>query len=244
MADKRNNQSEKQFLSGPRSRWSELVFVVKVAGELVRAFRKFHFLGPCITFFGSARFDENHPYYEKTVSLADAISKMGFTILTGGGPGIMEAANRGAFEQGRESIGCNIILPHEQKENPYLHQWVKMNYFFTRKVILIKYSYGFIVMPGGMGTVDELFEALTLIQTGKISSFPIVLFGKEYWKPLNAQLELMAEAGTINKEDLKLLLYTDSEEEVIEHLQKHAVKEFGLRKKRIHFSPRKIFGEN
>lgn len=222
--------SENRFLEGPRSRWKELIFVVKVMGEFIRGFRNLHFAGPCVTFFGSARFKEDHEYYQITRKLSAEVAKMGFTILTGGGPGIMEAANRGAYEAGYLSIGCNIELPHEQKANPYLHKWLLFRYFFVRKVLLVKYSYAFVVMPGGMGTLDELFEALTLIQTGKIKNFPVILFGKDYWKNLSEHLADMEKAGTISSRDLDLLLFTDSIEETIQYLQQHSVAKFGLRK--------------
>lgn len=142
----------------------------------------------------------------------------------------MEAANRGARDAGGPSVGCNIILPKEQKPNRYLDRWVEFRYFFVRKVMLLKYSYAFIVMPGGLGTMDELFEALTLIQTKKISNFPVVLLGIEYWKPLCEFLKRMVGAGTIDEADLQLLLLTDSVDEAMTHIQKHAVEQFGLRK--------------
>jgi uncharacterized protein (TIGR00730 family) len=223
-------RSEQRFLEGPRSRFREFLFVNKVLFEFINGFRKLHFVGPCVTYFGSARFDENHEYYQLTRELAKRTSEMGFATMTGGGPGIMEAANRGAFENGGYSIGCNIILPKEQHENPYLHKWVTFRYFFVRKVLLVKYSYAFVVMPGGMGTMDELFEALTLIQTGKIKNFPVVLFGKEYWKNLIELLEEMVKKGTVSPHDLDLLLITDSVDETVAHLQKHAIDRFALKR--------------
>ena len=169
---------EIKFLSGPQSRWKELTFTISVLFEFIKGFRALHFIGPCVTIFGSARFVDGHPYYEKTEELAGKIAQLGFTILTGGGPGIMEAANKGAQEVGGRSVGCNIKLPHEQKPNPYLDKWVNIKYFFVRKVLLVKYSFAFVVMPGGFGTLDEFFEALTLIQTKMIDEFPIVIFDK------------------------------------------------------------------
>jgi uncharacterized protein (TIGR00730 family) len=234
--------SERRFLEGPRSRRKELLFTVKVAGEFVKGFRKLHFIGPCVTVFGSARFGENHPYYVKAMEIGKAISDLGFTTLTGGGPGIMEAANRGAFEAGGRSIGCNIVLPHEQKENPYVQKSVGFRYFFVRKTLLVKYSYAFVCMPGGMGTMDEMFESLTLIQTGKIRNFPVILFGKEYWKNLLLLLDDMVKAGTISAEDLHLLLITDSVEEMKMHIKKHSIEDFGLKKGR-RFKPFKWLGE-
>ena len=188
---------EIKFLSGPQSRWKELTFTISVLFEFIKGFRALHFIGPCVTIFGSARFVDGHPYYEKTEELAGKIAQLGFTILTGGGPGIMEAANKGAQEVGGRSVGCNIKLPHEQKPNPYLDKWVNIKYFFVRKVLLVKYSFAFVVMPGGFGTLDEFFEALTLIQTKMIDEFPIVIFDKEFHQKLNEHIELMRKSGTV-----------------------------------------------
>lgn len=156
---------------------------------------------------------------------------MGFTVMTGGGPGIMEAANKGAYLNKGYSIGCNIILPFEQKPNPYLHKWINIPYFFVRKFLLLKYSYAFVVMPGGIGTLDELFEALTLIQTKMIHLFPIVLFGKEYHKELYDHIRMMIENESISKAEMNLLFLTDSVKEMEDHLKEYAVKRFGLTKK-------------
>jgi len=235
--------TEKKFLEGPQSRVKDLIFLFKVMMEFLRGFRTLHFIGPCITIFGSARFKEDHPYYKKTESLAGKISNMGFTIMSGGGPGIMEAANRGAKDVKGRSVGCNIILPFEQKANPYVDKEVSFKYFFVRKVLMFKYSYGFVVMPGGMGTLDELFEALTLIQTKKISNFPVVLFGKEYWRNLYEMIETMAAEGTIDKKDFELFLYTDSEEETVAHIKKYAIDGFGLKHKGETIKPLKWLGE-
>jgi uncharacterized protein (TIGR00730 family) len=225
--------SERRFLEGPRSRPREFRFAFKVFLEFINAFRKLHFIGPCVTVFGSARFTEEHPYYIKARQMAAEISKLGFTIITGGGPGIMEAANRGAFEVGGRSLGCNIMLPHEQKENPYVQQSIEFKYFFVRKTLLLKYSYAFVIMPGGWGTMDEMFEALTLIQTGKIKEFPVVLFGKDYWKHLIALTEDMIANKTISNEEIRdYLLITDSVDEAVEHLRKYAIAKFGLKKAR------------
>jgi uncharacterized protein (TIGR00730 family) len=234
--------SERRFLAGPRPRKREFLFLLKVMREFINGFQKMHFIGPCVTVFGSARFKEDHIYYQKAKEVGKAVSDLGFTVLTGGGPGIMEAANRGAFEAGGRSVGCNIVLPHEQKENPYVQKSIEFRYFFVRKTLLIKYSYAFICMPGGMGTMDEMFEALTLIQTGKIKNFPVVLFGKDYWKNLYVLLEDMVKAETISDTDLKLLLVTDSVEEMIKHIRRYSIEEFGLKKnKRI--KPLKWLGE-
>ncbi len=186
-------ENEILFLDGPRSRWQDFKFVIKVCIEFVRGFRALHFVGPCVTIFGSARFGEDSPYYQLTRKLSGEIAKLGYTIMTGGGPGIMEAANRGAREAGGKSVGCNIILPMEQEPNPYLDKWVNIRYFFVRKTLLIKYSYVFVIMPGGFGTLDELFEAMTLIQTKTIKDFPVIIFCKDYHKDMLEHIEQMKE---------------------------------------------------
>lgn len=234
--------SEQRFLEGPRSRRKELLFSFKVLFEFLKGFRNLHFVGPCVTVFGSARFKPEDLYYQKAVEMGAEISKLGFTVLTGGGPGIMEAANKGAFEAGGHSVGCNIVLPHEQNENPYVQRSVEFRYFFVRKTLLIKYSYAFVIMPGGWGTMDELFEALTLIQTGKIEEFPVIIFGTEYWKNLIDLINDMVEKGTVSKNDLRHLLITDSVEESIEHIKKYSVKKYGLKKAKK-FSPYAWLGE-
>jgi uncharacterized protein (TIGR00730 family) len=223
-------REERVFLEGPQKRKWELWSVARIVREFVRGFRVLHFVGPCVTVFGSARFKEDHRYYALAREVGSHLSKIGFTVMTGGGPGIMEAANRGAKEAGGHSIGCNIILPQEQKHNQYLDQVLTFQYFFVRKVMLIKYSYAFVVMPGGVGTLDEMFEAVTLIQTKKILSFPVVLMGRDYWQPLIDFLRLMVEARTISPEDLDLLLLTDSVDEAMAHIHKYAVEQFGLRR--------------
>jgi len=208
------------FLEGPRSRWFELVFIFKVIRQFLIGFRKLHFIGPCITVFGSARFKEENQWYEAARQFGQKIAEAGFVTMTGGGPGIMEAANRGAFEQGGFSVGCNIVLPFEQQANPYLHINLLFEHFFVRKVLLTKYSYAFIIMPGGFGTMDELFETLTLVQTKSIQGFPIVLFGKSYYLTLWQYLDQMVDSGTISKEDLKLVLLTDEIDEAMAHIKK------------------------
>lgn len=214
------DQSEPVWLDGPGSRGFELVFALKVFWEFIRGLRALHFSGPCITVFGSARFKEGHPYYEKARKVSGRIAtELGFTIMTGGGPGIMEAANRGAKEAGGRSVGCNILLPHEQAHNPFLDKFVTIRYFFVRKVLLVKYSYAFVIFPGGFGTMDELFETLTLVQTKKIADFPIVVMGSDYFKPLQDYIRFMAEQGTISPEDLKLLLFTDDEQAAVDHIR-------------------------
>lgn len=221
---------EQLFLEGPRSRLSELTSILKIAWEFLRVFRVLHFVGPCVTVFGSARFGDGHKYYELTKNVGAELSKLGFTVMTGGGPGLMEAANRGAREAGGVSIGCNIELPFEQEHNPYLDKVVTVYYFFVRKVALVKYSYAFVVVPGGIGTLDELFEALTLIQTGKIKDFPVIVFCPDYWINMKEHLEAMAKAKSIDLSDLDLLLFTDSIEEAADYLTKHAIERYRLRK--------------
>lgn len=222
---------EKAFLEGPRNRFKELSFSLKVVYHFIKAFRKLHFIGPCVTVFGSARFLPDNPYYQQAEAVGKKLAQMGFTVMTGGGPGIMEAANKGAYLNGGYSVGCNIILPHEQQANAFLHKWINIPYFFVRKFLLIKYSYAFIVMPGGIGTLDELFESLTLIQTKMINHFPVVIFGKEYHRSLYEHIQLMAENESISKEDMKLLFLTDSVNDMEKHLNKYAIDQFGLIKK-------------
>ncbi len=222
------NQQESNFLSGPRARLKDLRFAIKVMFSFVKGFRKLHFIGPCVTVFGSARFKEDHPYYEMARSISASLALEGFTIMTGGGPGIMEAGNRGAKDVGGRSVGCNIILPHEQSHNPYMDRFVEMEEFFTRKVMLLKYSYAFVVMPGGFGTLDEFFETLTLIQTGKIKNFPIVVMGLDYWQGFRDFLPKMVEAGTISPEDLDLVMFTDSISQATKHIKTHVEDRFKL----------------
>jgi uncharacterized protein (TIGR00730 family) len=212
---------EQIYLDGPKSRTYELKFALQVLWQFIRGFRTLHFVGPCITVFGSARFKEDHPYYEAAREFGKRISSLGFTTITGGGPGIMEAANRGAFESGGTSIGCNIVLPHEQKENPYLTESVTFEHFFVRKVVLAKYSYAFVIMPGGFGTMDEFYEILTLVQTKTITQFPIVVYGTAFYKTLMDQINFMSEQGTISPEDLKLVLFTDNVDDAMQHIAKY-----------------------
>ncbi|MBP6022056.1 LOG family protein [Ferruginibacter sp.] len=222
-------KSEIKFLQGPQSRWEEFKFTIKVMLEFIKGFRALHFTGPCVTVFGSARFKDGHPYYEVTEQLCSRIAELGFTIMTGGGPGIMEAANKGAKAVGGRSVGCNIVLPMEQKPNPYLDKWVNIRYFFVRKTLLIKYSYAFVVMPGGFGTLDEYFEALTLIQTQKISEFPIIIFDTAFHKDLVAHIEMMKNKNTISAGDSKLFLVTDSVDEAVDYLKQNSIQKFNLR---------------
>lgn len=206
----KHNNREAKFLGGKRSRLKELVSLISIVVEFIHGFRKLHFVKPCITVFGSARFKEDNLYYQQAREFGQLIAKNGFTVMTGGGPGIMEAANRGAKDVFGTSLGCNIELPKEQQPNLYLDFNITMNHFYVRKVLLLKYSYAFAVFPGGFGTMDELFETLTLLQTKKISNFPVVLFGKDYWSKLLEQTQVMEALGTISKNDLDLFLVTDS----------------------------------
>ena len=226
---KATTKEEIKFLAGPQSRVQDFKFAVSVLFEFIKGFRALHFVGPCVTIFGSARFKDGHPYFEKTEELAARIAQLGFTIMTGGGPGIMEAANKGAKEAGGRSVGCNIVLPHEQQHNPYLDKWVNIKYFFVRKTLLLKYSYAFVVMPGGFGTLDEYFEALTLIQTKMINEFPIVIFDTAFHKELIAHIELLKKEQTISPEDTNLFLVTDSVEEAVAYIQKNSIAKFNLR---------------
>src|SRR5207247_7565119 len=165
---------------------------------------------PCVTVFGSARTLESDLHYQLARQMGADLAQLGFTVMTGGGPGIMEAANRGAKDVSGRSVGCNIELPFEQKPNAYLDRSVTLHYFFVRKTLLVKYSYAFVVFPGGAGTVDELFEALTLIQTGKIRQFPVVIMGTDYWKEMIAFIEYMPRLGTISRRQVKLHYVTAS----------------------------------
>ncbi len=219
---------ERVFLQGPHTRTHEMRQIIRVAWEMLRGFRVLHFVGPCVTVFGSARFSEEHPYYALARNIGSSLGELGFTVITGGGPGLMEAANRGAREVGARSVGCNIVLPQEQNPNPYLDHWLTVRYFFIRKLMLIKYSYAFIVMPGGFGTMDELFESLELLQNKKILGFPLVMMGKNYWQPLSDFFDEMVKLGTIDPADLDLLLLTDSVEEAMSHIRTHAIEKFGL----------------
>lgn len=234
--------SDRVFLEGPHSRAHELLLLLRAVRDFVRGFRALHFVGPCVTVFGSARFSEQHPMYELGREVGASLVKLGFTVMTGGGPGVMEAANRGAREAGGRSVGCNISLAHEQAPNPYLDRYVTCHYFFVRKVLLFKYSYAFVALAGGLGTLDELTEALTLIQTGKIRQFPVVLMGTAYWQPFTDLLRKMLKEGTIAASDLDLMLVTDSVPEAMAHIEEHAIHRFGLRRKPPP-TPRRWLGE-
>ena len=214
---------EKRFLKGSREDPEELASAGRVFLEFVRGFQRLGNLGRCVTVFGSARFPEGHRHYELARQIGQRLAREGFTVMTGGGPGIMAAANRGAKEAGGLSIGCNIQLPMEQEPNPYLDRFVEFEHFFVRKVMLVKYSEAFVVMPGGFGTLDEVFETATLMQTGKIESFPIVAMGGRFWGALNDFVKnALLPEGTISPSDLDLLQTTDSIDEAIRIICKRA----------------------
>ncbi len=222
-------EEEKKFLQGPQPRAYEFARLFRISWECWKGFRTFHFVGPCITVYGSARFGETHRYYAMTRELGREIAEAGFTVMTGGGPGLMEAANRGAKDAGGNSVGCNIQLPHEQEPNKYLDRWMEFHYFFVRKLILAKYSYGFVAVPGGFGTIDEFFEVSTLVQTGKIKNFPLVLMGKDYWAPLiDFMKNTLAKEKTIDEEDWLRIKVTDEPSEAVAHIRDTALREFGL----------------
>jgi uncharacterized protein (TIGR00730 family) len=233
---------DRHLLSGPRSRGAELLRLARILREFLRGFRALHFVGPCVSVFGSARFGPDHRYYELAREAGQRLARAGFVVMTGGGPGIMEAANRGAKEAGGYTVGCNIRLPHEQKPNPYLDRFLEFRYFFVRKVMLVKYSYAFVVLPGGFGTLDEIFETATLIQTGKIQDFPLILMGSDFWRPLLAFLhDTLIPERTIDPADLTRLLVTDSAERALEVITRVGTERFGLvlRPPR----PRRVLGE-
>lgn len=223
------DSAERLFLEGPHSRLKELRQLFRILLECIKGFRTLHFVGPCVTIFGSARFPQSHPYYDLTRKMGERVAKLGFTVMTGGGPGLMEAANRGAKDAGGRSVGCNIILSFEQEPNKYLDRWLEFKFFFVRKLMLAKYSYAFVAMPGGFGTLDEFFEIATLIQTGKIENFPLILMGKTYWEPLLRLFrETMVTQGTIEEEDIKRIFVTDSVDEAANFIKENTLKQFGL----------------
>jgi uncharacterized protein (TIGR00730 family) len=218
-----------RFLAGPQPRRLELGLLLRIVRDFFRGLRTLHFVGPCVTVFGSARFGAGHPHYAMAREVGRDLARAGFTVMTGGGPGTMEAANRGAKEVGGRSVGCNIELPHEQRPNPYLDRWLTFRYFFVRKVMLLKYSYAFVVCPGGFGTLDEVFEALTLIQTGRIKDFPLVMMGTDYWEPLRRLIDdRLVEARTIDPVDAARIVWTDSPAEAVALIRDRGMRQFGL----------------
>ena len=218
-----------RFLRGPQQRRFELWHAFAIFWEMIQGFRSLHFVGPCVTVFGSARFTEDQPYYQLARKVGSCIAAAGFTVMTGGGPGIMEAANRGAKDADGYSVGCNIELEHEQRPNPYLDRWITFRHFSIRKMMLVKYSYAFIALPGGFGTLDEIFELATLIQTHKALDMPLVLMGKEYWQPLLDFLrDRLLAAKTIDSVDIDRILVIDCPNEAVDTITKIVMSRFGL----------------
>jgi len=225
MLQKRRTQWDEDLLQGAQGGWQDIARTLSIGWEFFRGFRRFRGLGPCVTVFGSARFMAGHPYYEAAQKLGGLIKEAGFCVMTGGGPGIMEAANRGAYECGGRSVGCNIQLPVEQEPNAYLHRQFSFNHFFVRKVMLVKYSSAFVVFPGGFGTMDEVFETLTLIQTAKIKRFPLVVIGRAYWENLKVFIEgAMLSEATIDAVDMHPIFVTDDLEEAVEHIRQSTLR--------------------
>jgi len=207
---------ERDFLMQPRSLNREDARLRRIMSEFEQGLRRLHKLGPAVTVFGSARVKPGHPYYELSRQVGRKLAEAGLAVITGGGPGIMEAANRGAHEVGGLSYGLNIILPHEQKPNPFIDENIEFHYFFVRKVMLVKYSCAYIVLPGGLGALDELFEAATLLQCGKIGPFPLVLVGRDFWRGMRDFLLFMAEQEGFGTEEIGFARITDSAEEAVE----------------------------
>jgi hypothetical protein len=214
--DEHDRNEEYNFLMTARTRAGEIARLKRITAEFIRGFKGLSQLGPAVTVFGSARFKQNHPYYKLARQVGNELARRGFATLTGGGPGIMEATNRGAHEAGGVSYGLNIILPHEQSINPYVDKSIEFRYFFVRKVMLVKYSCAFIVMPGGLGTLDELFEAATLLQCKKIGPFPLVLIGTKFWQGLRKFGRFMMTQGVFNADELGFGRITDSPEEAVD----------------------------
>lgn len=211
-----NHAHERDFLNQTRTPAGEKARLKRIHDEFMRGFERLYKLGPAVTVFGSARFREGHPYYNMAVELGGELAQAGFTVLTGGGPGIMEAANRGAHEAGGRSIGLNIILPHEQKPNPYVDDSIEFRYFFVRKVMLVKYSCAFVIMPGGLGTLDEMYEAATLIQCHKIGPFPLICMGSRFWSGLRAFSRFQIRTGAVGEDEVGFACITDSPKEAAE----------------------------
>ena len=220
---------EIRFLEGPQQPDTDQQTLATINREFQLSFETFGRLGPCIAFFGSARTVEDDPLYMMCRRTAELVSREGFTIMTGGGPGMMQAANQGANDAGGRSVGCAIELPNEQSTNPYVNRSVDFKHFFVRKVVMVKYSFGFVILPGGFGTMDEMFEILTLIQTGKIRDFPVVLMGRDYWaKLLEFLSESMVGQGMIHPDDLALFHVTDDPEAACDHITTVATRRFDL----------------
>jgi uncharacterized protein (TIGR00730 family) len=216
LPDSDDANRERNFLTQQRSPEREKERLARIMAEFEHGFERLYKLGPAVTVFGSARFQPGHPYYEMAREVGRELALAGFTVITGGGPGAMEAANRGAREVGGPSYGLNILLPHEQKPNPYIDENVEFQYFFVRKMMLVKYSCAYIVVPGGLGTLDELFEAATLIQCRKIGPFPLVLLGREFWQRMRDFLVYMVEQGVFNAEEIGFGRIIDSPRDAVE----------------------------
>lgn len=219
---------ERDFLQHSRSYEKEMERLGKVQAEFERAIRQMQHIGPAVTIFGSARFKPGEPFYESSRETGKAFAEAGFSVLTGGGPGAMEAANKGAFEAGGKSYGLNIILPHEQAPNPYVDDTINFDYFFVRKTMLVKYSCAYIVMPGGLGTLDELFEAATLIQCKKIGPFPLILVGREFWSGLRNYISYLADNGVFRPDEIGFSKIVDTPEEAVELVLKSMPKDMQL----------------
>lgn len=213
-------EREREFLTQTRTPEKEFARLKRIQDEFVRGFRALYQLGPAVTVFGSARFKQTHRYYKLARAVGAELAQAGFATLTGGGPGVMEAANRGAHEAGGASYGLNIILPHEQSANPYVDKSVEFHYFFARKVMLVKYSCAFIVMPGGLGTLDELFEAATLVQCGKIGPFPVILMDEKFWDGMRRWGQFMMRQGVYTKQELSFGYVTNSPAEAVEIIRR------------------------
>ena len=220
MVGKMAKQRDQTLLEGAQGHWHDIVRSVQIGLEFFRGFRALHGLDETVTVFGSARFSEGHPSYQLARDAGSTLAQAGFNVMTGGGPGIMEAANRGAREAGGRSVGCNIQLPIEQIANPYLDLQLDFEHFFVRKVMLVKFSCAFVIMPGGFGTLDEIFETLNLIETSKIQRFPLVLMGEEYWHEMNDFVQdKLLPAGAISPGVTDQLLLTDDPGKMVEHIR-------------------------
>ncbi len=218
------------FLTGPDGRLTELRRAVGIVGELVRGFRALHFAGPCVTVSGSGRFGEDHPYYQLAREIGAGMARAGLTVMSCGGAGVMEAASRGAREAGGRTVGCTIDLPGAGPTNPYVDRELRLRHFFVRKAMLVKYSVAFVALPGGFGTMDDVFQTLTLAETGSIRDFPLVLAGEGYWRPLLDQIgTTMIRAAVIDRSDLRPILITNSAEEATRYVLRCAEHRFGIK---------------
>lgn len=225
-----SGKKDRKLTEGPQRKMEDLRMLISIVKEFIKGFRAFHKIGPSVTFFGSARFKHDHKYSKLAYETAQLISKAGLTVMTGGGPGIMAAANKGAYDIGGRSVGCNISLPHEQAPNPYVDLFVEFDHFFIRKVMLLRYSYAFIALPGGFGTLDEIFETITLVQNKKIKDFPIVMMGCDFWAPMKDFIfETLLKNKTISPEDLRLVYFTDEPEDALACILSCTEKRFGLK---------------